>query len=98
MRPFASKSRLLHSAKRRDLGGDQASVNADHSVFEPLRNSPDAPDVATKKITSETEFGVVGKLNGFFIFMKPEKRSNGPERLLSSHFHPGGHIREHSRF
>src|SRR5580704_17306952 len=58
MRPFASKFRLLHSTERHDFGGNQAGVDADHSVFESLRNSPDAPDVAAKKITSETEFGI----------------------------------------
>jgi len=41
---------FLHAAERRDLGRDDALVDADDAVFEPLGNAPDAADVAAVEI------------------------------------------------
>src|SRR5512147_1882045 len=43
---FAPQAGLLHAAKRRDFGGDEAAIHAHHAVFERFRHAPDAADVA----------------------------------------------------
>ena len=45
-RAFAADAALLHAAERGDLGRDDALVDADDAVFEPLGDAPDAADVA----------------------------------------------------
>src|ERR1700722_7579924 len=97
MRSFAAKSGLLHAAERHRLSGNQAGVDADHSVFQFLGDAPNSPDVATKKITGQTEFGVVGKLNGLLVFVKPEDRSNRSECFLPSNFHFGRYLCQDGR-
>jgi hypothetical protein len=79
MGSFAPKSGLLYSAERCRLGGDQTRVDADHSVFELIGNAPNPSDITPKKVTGETEFGIIRKLNRFLIFVEPEERSNGSE-------------------
>src|SRR5450631_1943449 len=84
---FATEPRLLNPAKRGNLVGDKAGVNADHSRFQSFSGSPDATDIATVKVTRETEFGVVSHLNSFFIGLEPEERSQGPESFFASNLH-----------
>src|ERR1700730_14690675 len=98
MGPFAPKTGLLHAAERCRLSGDQTRVDADHSAFELIGNAPNPSDIAAKKVTGETEFGIIRKLNRFLIFVKPEERSNGSECFLPSNFHLGRHIRKDGRF
>src|SRR5713101_8574040 len=59
-RAFAADAAFLHAAEERDLGRDDAFVDADDAVFEGLGDPPDAADVAAVEIGGETEFGVVG--------------------------------------
>ena len=47
-----------------DLGRDDALVDAYDAVFEGLGDAPDAADVAAVEIGGETEFGVVGHIDG----------------------------------
>ena len=61
---------FLHAAERRDLGRDDAFVDADDAVFEPLGHAPDAADVAAVEIGGEPELGVVGHLYGFVIALE----------------------------
>src|ERR1700730_2701370 len=49
-RAFAADAAFLHAAKRRDLGRDDALVDADDAVFEGLGDAPDAADVAAAEI------------------------------------------------
>src|SRR5882757_2440135 len=79
MGPFAPKSGLLHAAERCRLGRDQTRVDADHSAFELIGDAPNSSDIAAKKVTGETEFGIIRKLNRFLLFVKPEERSDGSE-------------------
>src|SRR5881275_1241839 len=57
-RPLAADAAFLHAAERRDLGRDDAFVDADDAVFEGFGDSPDAADVAAVEIGSEAELGV----------------------------------------
>ena len=41
-RAFAADAAFLHAAKRGDLGRDDALVDADNALFEPLCDAPDA--------------------------------------------------------
>src|SRR6516162_5359387 len=50
-RPFAADAAFLHAAKRGDLGRDDALVDADDAVFEPLGDAPDAADGAAVEIS-----------------------------------------------
>jgi ParB family chromosome partitioning protein len=86
MGTFAPQPGLLNAPERYGLCGDQAGVNTDHSVFETLGNAPDPPDVATKKVAGETEFGVIRELNDFLILVKAKKRSNRSEGFLPGDF------------
>jgi hypothetical protein len=45
-RAFAADAAFLHAAEGRDLGRDDAFVDADDAVFEGLGDAPDAADVA----------------------------------------------------
>ena len=47
---FAAEAGLLHAAERRDLGRDDAFVDADDAVFQRLGDAPDAADVAGVEI------------------------------------------------
>src|ERR1700694_1204751 len=98
MRPLATEPGLFNPAKRSNLVGDKASVNTNHSRFQPFSSSPDATDVATVEVTGETEFGVVGHLNGFFIGLKPEERSQGPESFFASDLHLRSDPSQHGWF
>ena len=60
VRAFAAEAGLLDAAEGRDLGGDDAVVDADDAVFERLGDAPDAADVAAVEIGGEAELGVVG--------------------------------------
>src|SRR6267154_2300045 len=55
LRPFAAQARLLYAAEGRDLGGDQAGVDADHAVLERLGDAPDAADVARVEVRRQAE-------------------------------------------
>src|SRR5436190_13318006 len=62
-RAFAADAAFLHAAKRRDLGRDDALVDADDAVFQGLGNPPDAADIAAVEIGSEAELSVVRHLH-----------------------------------
>src|SRR5206468_9827973 len=42
LRSFAPEARFLHAAERRDLGRDDAGVDADDAVLERFGDAPDA--------------------------------------------------------
>src|SRR5262245_23632074 len=49
-RAFAAEARFLDASERRDLGGDDAGVDADDAVLERLGDPPDAADVASVEV------------------------------------------------
>ena len=59
LRALAADAGLLHAAERRDLGRDEAGVDADDAVVERLRDAPDAADVAAVEVRGEAVRRVV---------------------------------------
>jgi hypothetical protein len=49
---YGADAAFLHAAEGRDLGRDDALVDADDAVFEPLGHTPDAADVAAARPNS----------------------------------------------
>ena len=49
VRALAAEAGLLDAAERRDLGRDEAGVDADDAVLERLGDAPDAADVAARR-------------------------------------------------
>src|ERR1700694_5741156 len=75
-RAFAADAAFLHAAEGRDLGRDDALVDADDAVFEGLGDAPDAADIAAVEIGSEAEFGVVGHAYGLGFGLEAVERSD----------------------
>src|SRR5206468_11577887 len=75
-RAFAADAAFLHAAERRDLGRDDALVDADDAVFERLGDAPDAADVAAVEIGGEAELGVVGHLDGLVFAREAIERGD----------------------
>ena len=94
---FAAEPRLLHAAERRDLGGDEAGVDADHAVLERFGDAPDAPDVAAVEVRREPELGAVGELDHFGVVVEADQRRDGPERFLAKDLHVGRDAGQHRR-
>src|SRR5437016_9821672 len=80
-RAFAADAAFLHAAEGGDLGRDDAFVDADDAVFEGFGDAPDAADVAAVEIGGETEFGVVGHLDGLVFGLEPVERRDGAKGL-----------------
>src|ERR1700736_3464841 len=77
-RAFAADAAFLHAAEGRDLGRDDAFVDADDAVFEGLGDAPDAADIAAVEIGGQPEFGVVGHLDSLVFALEAVKRGDGP--------------------
>ncbi|SRR6266851_7423334 len=69
---FAPEARLFDAAERRNLGRNDAGVDADDAVFERLRNPPDAHDVLAIKIAGQAKFSVVRERDGFGFCLEAE--------------------------
>ena len=98
VRTFAPKSRLLNSTERGDFVRNQSRIDADDAAIQGFRGSPGAADVAAVKVTRQTEFGIVGHLNAFFIALEAEKRCEGTEGLLAGNLHLGSYLAQNRRF
>src|SRR5215469_2628469 len=73
-RAFAADAAFLHAAEGRDLGRDDALVDADDAVFERLGDAPDAADVAAVEIGGEAKLGVVGHAYGLVVGLEAVER------------------------
>src|SRR5215207_6734770 len=82
LRALAADAAFLHAAERRDLGRDDALVDADDAVFERLGDAPDAADVAAVEIGGEAELGVVGHLDRLGIGLEAVERRDRAEGFL----------------
>src|SRR5918992_6215004 len=76
-RALAADAALLDAAERRDLGRDDALVDADDAVFELFGDAPDAADVAAVEIRREAELGVVGHADRLVLALEAEERGDG---------------------
>src|ERR1043166_971107 len=74
LRALAAKARFLDAAKRRGFRRDHSRVDADNAVFKRFGDSPDASDVASKKIGGKSELGGVGDRNRFLLRLEPEEQ------------------------
>src|SRR5678816_916772 len=66
LRTLAAQSGFLDAAERRDLGGDEAGVDADDPGLEAFRGTPHAADVAPIEVRGEPELGIVRHRDRFF--------------------------------
>ena len=69
---FPTDARHLDAAKGGDLGRDQAGIDADHAVFELLRDALDVAVVLGKEIGGQAEFGVIGHPYRFFLGLEAQ--------------------------
>src|SRR6516225_11097674 len=81
-RAFAADAAFLHAAEGRDLGRDDALVDADDAVFEAFGDGPDAADVAAVEIGGAAKFGVVGDLDRLVVGLEAVERRHRAEGLL----------------
>jgi serine phosphatase RsbU (regulator of sigma subunit) len=98
VRTFAPESRLFNSAERGHFIRDQSRIDADHAAFQGFRGSPGATDVPAEEVARQTEFGIVGHLNTFFIAPEAEKRCQRAEGLLAGDLHLGSYLAQNRRF
>src|SRR6516164_6334681 len=96
-RAFAADAAFLHAAEGRDLGRDDALVDADDAVFEGLGDAPDAADVAAVEIGGETEFSVVGHFHRLVVGLEAVERRDWAKGLLLGDDHVGRHIGQYRR-
>src|SRR5437868_5159239 len=94
-RSFAPEAGFLHAAERRDLGRDDAGVDADDAVLERFGDAPDARDVAAVEVRREAELGVVGHRDRVGFGLEPEQRRDRSERLLARDGHRGRGAGDH---
>src|SRR3954469_3385732 len=88
-RALAADARFLDAAERRDLGRDQALVDADEPVFERLRDPEGAAEVAGVEIRGEPVFRVVRHPHRLGLVLEAEQRRERPEGLLARDRHLG---------
>src|SRR5581483_9278321 len=96
-RAFAADAAFLDPAERRDLGRDDALVDADDAVFQRLGDAPDAADIAAVEIGGEAELGIVGHADRLFVGGEAVERRHRAEGLLPGDDHVGGHPGQHGR-
>jgi hypothetical protein len=89
------RCRFLHAAEGRDLGRNDAFVDADDAVFEGFGDAPDAADVAAVEIGGEPEFGVVGHLDGVGFALEAVERRDRAKGFLLGDDHVRRHIGQH---
>src|SRR3954464_1842586 len=97
LRTFTAEPRLLHAAKRCDLGGDDARIDADDSVLERLSYAPDAADVTAVEVGGEPELGRVGQRDGVAFLLEAEQWRDGAKGLLAGDRHGRRHLGENCR-
>src|SRR5205823_18840 len=86
-RAFAADTAFLHAAERRDLGRDDALVDADDAVFERLGDAPDAADIAAVEIGGEAELRVVRHLDRLVFALEAVERCDRAKGLLAGDDH-----------
>src|SRR4051812_19842221 len=83
LRAFASQAALFDAAERRDLGRDNAVVDADDATLQCFRDPPYALNVAAIEVASKTEFRVVRQTNHFPFVIEANQRRNRAERFFA---------------
>src|SRR5260221_12193156 len=73
LRAFAADAGFLDAAERRDLGGDEARVDAVDAVLERLGEAPDAARVARVVVRGEPVRRVVRRTDRFLFGREPRE-------------------------
>src|SRR6266498_3299491 len=60
MSALLAEARFLDAAEWRFRRGDEAFIDADHTVFQPFHDPEGATEIAGVEIAGQAEFGVVG--------------------------------------
>src|ERR1039457_2000024 len=97
-RALSSGSGLLHSTEWRDLGGNDARIQAHDAVLESLSDAPAAHEIASVEICRQAEFRIIGHGNRFPLRSKLEQRPHRAESFLAGDHHVGGHAGEDGGF
>src|SRR3954467_6195762 len=97
LRALAAEARVLHAAKRRDLGRDDAGVRADDADLHLFRDAEDAADVAAVEVAGEAELGVVGELDHLVLAFEANEWRHRAEGLFVGNDHLGRDVRDHGR-
>src|SRR2546422_9159384 len=88
-RSLPAEARLLHTAERRDLGGDDADVGADDAGLHLLGDPEDAADVAAVEVARQPELGVVREADHLLLGLEADQRRHRSEGLLARDQHVG---------
>ena len=83
-RSLAPEAGLLDPAKRRDFGGDQPGVEADHAVLQGLWHPPRTVDIAGIDIGGEARIGVIGHGDGLVLGGEADQPRDRPKSLLAA--------------
>ena len=89
---FPAQSGVLDTAEGSSSIGDATLVDSHHADLELLRAIEGMLQVRAKQITGETEVGVIGHGNGFFVAGRLIHGDNGPENFLLVHACGGGNV------
>src|SRR6266436_5898334 len=86
---FAAEAGFLHAAEGRDLRRNDSGVDADNSVLEGFRDTPNAGHVSPVEVSSQPEFRVIREGNRLRIRLEPEERRDWAEGFFARN----GHLR-----
>src|SRR5579872_2453177 len=86
---FAPEAGFFYAAKRRDFGGNDSAVDANDAVFESFGDAPDAGNIATVEVGSQTKFRIIGECDGVGFRFEPKKWRDWTERFFACY----GHLR-----
>src|SRR5690606_23632581 len=97
MPTLAAEAGLLDATERRLGRGDDAFIDADHAVFQPLHDAEGAAEIAGVEIAGEAVFGVVGEIHRLLLGLEAEDGRDRAEDLFLGETHlrrrPGDHGR-----
>src|SRR6266404_691083 len=86
---FAAEAGFLHAAEGRDLRRNDSGVDADNSILEGFRDTPNAGHVSPVEVSSQSEFRVIREGHRLRIRFEPEERRDRAESFFTCH----GHLR-----
>src|SRR3954454_1620409 len=94
MRAFSAEAGLLDAAERRNLGGDQSCIDADHARLQRLGYPPDSAEISRIEVRGESERRIVAHRNHVGLVLEAEHRCKRAERFLLRHQRIGRDVRQ----
>src|SRR6266436_392902 len=86
---FAAEAGFLHAAEGRDLRRNDSGVDADNSVLEGFRDTPNAGHVSPIEVSSQPEFRIIRESDSLRFRLEPEERRDRAEGFFARN----GHLR-----